>query len=115
MRFKNIFLFRLLRQKSEEFIYNTDICFENIARFKRLADSMNYNGPVIAMTDNTKLRPRLGYSANFGCIIGSTFSLEQTHVENYDEVKLTIQNIISNNAIAKQVRLYLLQVSIYIL
>ncbi|CAG8727430.1 37123_t:CDS:10 [Gigaspora margarita] len=89
---------RLLRQKSGEFIYNTDICFENIACFKQLADSMNYNGPVIAMTDNTKLHPRLGYFANLGYL-----------VENYDEVKPIIQNIISNKAIAKQVRLYLLQ------
>ncbi|CAG8486934.1 11981_t:CDS:2 [Racocetra fulgida] len=63
------------------------------------------------MTDNIKLHPRLGYSVNFGCIIGSTFLLEQTHIENYNEVKLIIQNIISNNAIAKQVYLYLLQVT----
>ncbi|CAG8682067.1 5158_t:CDS:2, partial [Cetraspora pellucida] len=88
---------------------DTSICLENMTHFKRLADSMNYNGPVIAMTDNTKLHPRLSYSANLGCIIGSIFSLDQTRVEDYDEVKTVIQNVISNNAIAKQVHLYLLQ------
>lgn len=101
---------RLLCQRSEEHMSDTSICLENMAWFKRLADSMNYNGPVIAMTDNTKLYPRLGYSANLGCIIGSTFSYDQTRVEYYDEVETIIRNIISNNAIAKQVRLYLLQI-----
>ncbi|CAG8467063.1 8686_t:CDS:2 [Gigaspora margarita] len=66
------------------------------------ANSMNYSGPVIAMTNNTKLHPRLGYSANLGCIVGSTFSLEQTYVKDYNEIKLIIQNIISNNTVVKQ-------------
>ncbi|CAG8602924.1 203_t:CDS:2, partial [Cetraspora pellucida] len=100
---------RLLRQKSGECMSDTSICLENMARFKRLADSLNYKGPVIAMTDNTKVYPRLGYSANLGCIIGSVFSLDQTMVNDYNEAESVIQNIISNNAIAKQVRLYLLQ------
>ncbi|CAG8651700.1 24198_t:CDS:2 [Cetraspora pellucida] len=81
-----------------------------MARFKRLADSLNYKGPVIAMTDNTKVYPHLGYFANLGCIIGSVFSLDQTMVNDYNEAESVIQNIISNNAIAKQVRLYLLQI-----
>ncbi|RIB11242.1 hypothetical protein C2G38_2262096 [Gigaspora rosea] len=101
---------RLLRKKSEEHILDTSICLENMARFKRLADSMNYNGPVIAMTDNTKLRPRLGYSASLGCIVGSTFSLNQARVNDYNEVNTVIQNMVANKAIAKQVRLYLLQI-----
>ncbi|CAG8802145.1 19439_t:CDS:1, partial [Dentiscutata erythropus] len=67
-----------------------------------LTDSMNYNGPVIAMTNNTKIHPHLGYSTNHRCIVGSIFSSDQTRVDNYDEVKTIIQNIISNNAIAKQ-------------
>ncbi|CAG8823795.1 631_t:CDS:1, partial [Dentiscutata erythropus] len=98
-----------LTSKIREYMSDTSICFENMAQFKRLADSMNYNGPIIAMTDNTKLHPRLGYSTNLGYIVGSIFSYDQTRVEDYDEVETIIQNIISNNAIAKQVRLYLLQ------
>ncbi|CAG8455052.1 21251_t:CDS:2 [Dentiscutata erythropus] len=98
-----------LASKSGECMSDTSICLENMACFKRLADSMNYKGPVIAMTDNTKVYPRLGYFANLGCIIGSVFSLDQTMVNDYNEAESVIQNIISNNAIAKQVRLYLLQ------
>ena len=64
-----------MHQKSGECISDTSICLENIACFKRLADSMNYKGPVIAMTDNTKVYPCLGYFANLGCIIGFVFHL----------------------------------------
>ncbi|CAG8776750.1 22440_t:CDS:2, partial [Racocetra persica] len=100
----------LLRQKSGEYMSDTSICLENMAHFKRLADSINYDRPVIAMTDNIKVYSRLGYSANFGCIIGSIFSLDQTLINDYNETESVIQSIISNNAIAKQVRLYLLQI-----
>ncbi|CAG8706742.1 32321_t:CDS:1, partial [Racocetra persica] len=63
---------------------------------------MNYNGPVIAITDNTKLYPYLSYCTNLGYVIGSTFLLDQARIGNYDEIKTVIQNMISNNAIAKQ-------------
>ncbi|CAG8855486.1 4145_t:CDS:1, partial [Gigaspora margarita] len=57
---------------------DTSICLENMVRFKRLADFINYNEPVIAMTDNTKLHPCFSYSANLEYIIGPTFSYDQT-------------------------------------
>ena len=72
-------------------------------RFKKFADSLNYNGPVAAMTDNTKLKESLSYSATLGCVIGSTLPVSETKVSNYEEV------------IAKQVRIYLLQVYIYLI
>ncbi|CAG8554243.1 4492_t:CDS:2 [Gigaspora margarita] len=102
--------FEQIWQDSYYEILGTSICLENMARFKKLADSMNYNGPVITMTDNTKLYPRLGYSASLGCIVGSIFSLNQAWVNDYNEVKTVIQNIVASKAIAKQVCLYLLQV-----
>jgi hypothetical protein len=83
--------------------------------FKRFADSLNYNGPVAAMTDNTKLKEHLSYSAMLGCIIGSTLSNSETKISNYEEVIAIIDKIKSKKAIAKQVRVYLLQVSILII
>ncbi|CAG8692822.1 7197_t:CDS:1, partial [Scutellospora calospora] len=80
----------LLHKKSGKCISDTNICLENIVRFKRLTDSMNYNRPVIAITNNTKLYPCLSYSANLGCIIGSIFSLDQTLVNDYNEAELVI-------------------------
>lgn len=82
-------------------------------RFKKFADSLNYNGPVAAMTDNTKLKESLSYSATLGCVIGSTLPVSETKVSNYEEVITIIDKIKVENAIAKQVRIYLLQVFVF--
>ena len=86
------------------------MCYENVARFKRLLDTLKYDGPVVAMTDNTKLKPGLQYSAQFGCIIGSSLQQEETQVNSYDDISVIINNIKERKAIAKEVRAYLLQV-----
>ena len=95
-------------------IINTDICYENMLRFKKFADSLNYEGPVAAMTDNTKLKERLSYSAALGCVIGSILPNSETKVSNCEEVITVIDKIKNEDAIAKQVRIYLLQVFILI-
>jgi len=86
-----------------------------MVRFKRFADSLNYSGPVAAMTDNTKLKERLSYSATLGCIVGSTLSDFETKVSNYEDVITIIDKIKAEKAIAKQVRVYLLQVFIFMI
>jgi hypothetical protein len=90
---------------------NPTLCFENVARFKRFLDSVGYNGPIAAMSDNTKLRPRLRYSSQMGCIIGSTFSNNETNINTYDDITITINKIKENNTVAKYVKAYILQVS----
>lgn len=82
-------------------------------RFKKFADSLNYNGPVATMTDNTKLKESLSYSATLGCVIGSTLSVSETKVSNYEEVITIIDKIKVENTIAKQVQIYLLQVFVF--
>lgn len=62
------------------------------------------------MTDNTKLKPRLRYSPNLGCIIGSVLSKEETMVNVYNDIPKVINNVKSGNGIAKNVRAYILQV-----
>jgi len=73
-------------------------------------DLLKYNGLVIAMSDNTKLKERLGYSSLLGCIVGSTLPLSQTYVTLHDDIYTIIDQIKENNAIAIQVRVYLMQV-----
>lgn len=107
-----MFYIRLHHAQSDDAIINTELCYENMVRFKRFADSLNYNGPVAAMTDNTKLKERLSYSATLGCVIGSTLSTSETKASNYKEIIAIIDKIKVKNAIAKQVRVYLLQVFI---
>lgn len=89
---------------------NPDCCYENVARFKRLIDSVQYDGPVVAMTDNTKLKSRLRYSPTLGCIVGSVFSKEETTINVYSDIPTIINKIKSEKAIAKDVRVYILQV-----
>ena len=100
-----------MRSNSEDILADPTFCFENIARFNRFLDSVNYNGPIAAMTDNTKLKPRLRYSSQMGCIIGSTLSNEETDIKIYSNIPTVINNIKEHNAIAKYVRVYILQVS----
>jgi len=103
-------LFRYLQNNSKEKLVDPNMCYENVARFKRLLDTLKYDGLIVAMTDNTKLKPGLQYSAQFGCIIGSSLQLEETQVNNYDDIPIIINNIKEKKAIAKDVRAYLLQV-----
>ena len=70
-------------------------------------DLLKYNGPVIAISDNTKLKERLGYSSLLGCIVGSTLPLSQTYVTSHDDIYTIIDQIKENNAIATQVHVYL--------
>ena len=107
----NLFLnFRYLKRNSENTLTDPDLCYENVAHFKRLIDSIHYNGPVVAMTDNIKLKLCLRYLSTLGCIISSVFSLNETKVNTYGDIPKIISNIKNSNAIAKNVRAYILQV-----
>lgn len=110
-----IHIYRQLRRNSEDCLTNPNLCFENVARFKRLADSIQYNGPVVAMTDNTKLKSRLRYSPTFGCVIGSVFPIEETKIDVYADIPNIINKIKNEKAIAKDIRAYMLQVLLKIL
>src|SRR3954470_16234337 len=89
-------IYRHLRRNSEDCLTNPDLCYENVARFKRLVDSIQYDGPVAAITDNTKLKSRLRYSSTFGCVIGSVFSNEKTKINVYADMIPNIINEIKN-------------------
>ncbi|RIA97372.1 hypothetical protein C1645_814263 [Glomus cerebriforme] len=75
--------------------------FHNI----RFADSLNYNGPVVVITDNTKLKEYLSYSTTLGYVIGSTLSILETKMLNYEEIIAIIDEIKVKKAIAKQIPL----------
>ena len=72
---------------------------------------MHYEGPISAMTDNTKLKPGLRYLSQFGCIIGSVLDNSETKITDYDQIPQIVNKIKNENAIANNVRTYILQVS----
>ncbi|CAG8802160.1 23515_t:CDS:2 [Gigaspora margarita] len=53
---------------------------------KKLADTIKYDSPIIAMSDNTKIKKRLGFSSLFGCIVDLTLSTESTRVSTYKDI-----------------------------
>ncbi|CAG8855526.1 42995_t:CDS:1, partial [Gigaspora margarita] len=67
-------------------INNPDLCYENVVCFKRLLDTLYYNGPVVVMTDCTKLKARLQYPSSLGCIVGSTLNHNHCKIETYDDI-----------------------------
>ena len=71
-----------------------------------------YSGalPIVAISDNTKLKPALRYHSGLGCIIGSILSIEETKINSYKDIPTVINNIKMKKAIAKDVRAYVLQV-----
>ncbi|CAG8763904.1 1745_t:CDS:2 [Cetraspora pellucida] len=80
-----------------------NLCFENVAHFKQLIDIIQYNGPIIAMTDNTKLKLQLKYSSTLGCIIRSILSKEEIQISIYSDIPKVITKIKTLNKIAKTV------------
>jgi hypothetical protein len=99
-------------QSDDESISNTEICYENMLWFKKFAILLNYNGSIAIITDNTKLKENLSYSAILGCVIESILPISETKVSNYEKVITIINKIKVENAIAKQVQIYLFQVFI---
>ncbi|GBB90983.1 hypothetical protein RclHR1_18060003 [Rhizophagus clarus] len=116
--FKNLFVgmdlrsIRYLRTKDEDKLTNPNLVYENVARFARAMNALNWNEPVVAMTDCTKVRSKLTYSQKLGCIVRFTMSFEESHVDTYSDIHEIINNIRENNEIASQVRCILLKIPI---
>ncbi|KAJ7079838.1 hypothetical protein C8R44DRAFT_654000, partial [Mycena epipterygia] len=105
--------YQTLVAKSEDALHNPYLIFENMARVKRLADSIHYSGPVGVAGDCTKVRKRLAYSSDFGGhILGSVWELEDCIAEDPDDIKRAIEEITNAKAEATQVRAILIKVGI---
>ena len=52
-------LFRYLQNNSEEKLVDPNIYYENIACFKRLLNTLKYDGSIVIIMDNTKLKSEL--------------------------------------------------------
>ncbi|KAJ6494482.1 hypothetical protein C8R45DRAFT_1095403 [Mycena sanguinolenta] len=97
--------------KSADALRNPYLIFENMARVKRLVDSIHYSGPVAVAGDCTKVRKRLSFSNDFGGhILGSVWELENCIAEDPDDIERVINEITKANAEATQVRAILIKV-----
>ena len=89
---------------------NPEISFENITQFAKVANELQWKGPVVLMTDCTKLQPKVVYSQEFDDIMGSILSVNQTKCETYDDIHQTMKKIKEQDAVATQIRVFLLKV-----
>jgi hypothetical protein len=89
---------------------NPIFSFKNVAKFKRLIDTLNYQELIAAISDNTKLKPALRYHSDLRCIVGFTLSIGKTRINLYEDILKVINNIKMKKAIAKDMCAYILQV-----
>ncbi|KAJ7080860.1 hypothetical protein C8R44DRAFT_754213 [Mycena epipterygia] len=105
---------RTLVAGSEDALQNPELIYENIARAKRLADSIEYTGPVAVAGDCTKVRKRLTYSNDFGGhILGGVLPFLECIAEDREDIEQVMQKIQKAKAEASQVRAILIKVAIY--
>jgi hypothetical protein len=99
-----------------DIMQNPSLIYENMARVKRLVDSIKYMGPIAIAGDCTKVRARLTYSNDFGShIIGSTLPLDKCEVDSSDDIDEIIEKIANQKVLATQVRAILVKVCVSIL
>ncbi|GBC29582.2 uncharacterized protein OCT59_008720 [Rhizophagus irregularis] len=103
---------RRQRAKDQDVFTNPELSFENIVQFAKVASDYHWKGPVILMTDCTKLRPKVVYSQEFGAIMGSVLPSNQTKVSTYEDIHATMKLIRENNAVANQIRGFILKIPI---
>ncbi|CAG8748065.1 5056_t:CDS:2, partial [Racocetra fulgida] len=84
-------------------ITNPDLILENFIKFSQIVSSINWNRPIVVMTDSTKLRPKLVYSGELNYIAGSILSHSETTIEILEDIHPKIDYILKNNAIATQI------------
>ncbi|CAG8758626.1 10707_t:CDS:2, partial [Gigaspora margarita] len=101
-----------LQSKSEWYLNDPSICYENMVHFRKILDNLKYNGPIAASSDNTKVEAKLRYCSHFGAILGSTRALKDTYISILEEIEKLVSDIQEHNQIGKNVRAYVLQISI---
>ncbi|CAG8825029.1 32712_t:CDS:1, partial [Gigaspora margarita] len=77
-------------------------------KLKKLVDMIKYTSPIIAISNNTKLKERLEFLFLYGCIVSLILSTKLTQVSSYKDIYQIVDTIKSYNAIAFQVSIYLL-------
>ncbi|GBB99162.1 hypothetical protein RclHR1_34330001, partial [Rhizophagus clarus] len=101
---------KYMRAKESDIISNPELVYENILKVTWLTRTLNWNRPIVGMTDCTKIRPKLTYSDELSCVVGSTLKLSETLVETYDNIHKIVNIIKQKNAIATQVRVVILKI-----
>ncbi|GBB97367.1 hypothetical protein RclHR1_02980006 [Rhizophagus clarus] len=102
---------RYMRAKESDIISNPESVYENILKVAQLTRALNWNRPIVGMTDCTKIWPKLTYSDKLGCIVESTLKLSEILVETYDDIYKVMNIIKQKNAIIPMEKIPLLVIA----
>ena len=81
-----------------------------MTKFACIARELNWNGPILLMTDCTKIRLKLVYSQELDYIIRSTLSSNEVSVSDINDIHVKIRYIYEHNAIATLIWVIVLKV-----
>ena len=100
-------LFSQIRASNTELITDPNLVLENVTKFACIAKELKWEGPILLMTDCTKICSKLVYSQELGHITGSTLSSSEVSVSDIND---THGKIRENNVVATQVWVIVLKV-----
>ncbi|GBC05191.1 hypothetical protein RclHR1_00610003 [Rhizophagus clarus] len=103
---------RQIRASNTELITDPNLVLDNVTKFACIAKELKWEGPILLMTDCTKIRSKLVYSQELGYITGSTLPSSEVSVSDINDIHEKIRNIYENNALATQVRVIVLKIPI---
>jgi hypothetical protein len=93
-----------------DLITDPNLVLENVTKFACIAKELKWDGPILLMTDCTKIHPKLVYSQELGYITGFTLLPSEVSISDINDIHAKIRYIYENNAIATQIWVITLKV-----
>ncbi|GES82280.1 hypothetical protein GLOIN_2v1777971 [Rhizophagus clarus] len=78
-------LLKLFKNSNLQQVWAATI-LENFMKFSQIVSSIKWNGPIIVMTDSTRLREKLVYAEKLNYIIESTLPHSETSIEVLENI-----------------------------
>ncbi|GES91117.1 hypothetical protein GLOIN_2v1785707 [Rhizophagus clarus] len=91
---------RQICASNTELITDPNLVLDNVTKFACIAKELKWEGPILLMTDCTKIRSKLVYSQELGYITGSTLPSSKVSVSDINDIHEKIRNIYENDALA---------------
>ncbi|CAB4439121.1 unnamed protein product [Rhizophagus irregularis] len=101
-----------IRASNTELITDPNLVLDNVTKFACIAKELKWEGPILLMTDCTKIHSKLVYSQELGYITGSTLPSSEVSVSDINDIHEKIRNIYENDALVTQVRVIVFKIPI---
>ncbi|CAG8753797.1 16255_t:CDS:2, partial [Rhizophagus irregularis] len=101
-----------IHASNTELITDPNLVLDNVTKFACITKELKWEGPILLMTDYTKICSKLVYSQKLGYITGSTLPSSEVSVSDINDIHEKICNIYENNAFATQVQVIVLKIPI---